>query len=252
MEKAQNQPRPRRVGVVVPRSNTTCEAEFARVATPALSFHFTRMRYKAGGRSPDAAVQFGGILKEPFEDVAACDADLLALGCTAVSMACGSAMLDKLAAETSGRPGVYVSDAMLAAFARLGARRLAVFTPYTDETNAEIAEFLTGNGLTITAIHGLGLNDSAERFKTVSRLSADDLLPLIRKLDLTGAECIVLSCTDMPTLALIDIIEAETGLPVVTSNLALYRQILDRLGEPAPASAPGRLFADIASPRSRA
>jgi arylmalonate decarboxylase len=235
---------PLRVGVVVPRSNTTCEDEFARLATSSLAFHFTRMRFKAGERDPDPAVQFGTILREPLLDLAACDVDLLALGCTTVSMACGNVLLDRLSTELLGAPGVYVSDAMLAAFRRLNVKRLAVFTPYTDETNAEIARFLESNGLTITAMQRLGLNDTAERFKAVSRLPGDVLLAQIRKLDLTGADCLLLSCTDMPTLDLIEQLEAETGLPVISSNLALFRQVVDRLGAVAPA--PGRLFADTA------
>jgi len=40
----------------------------------------------------------------------------------------------------------------------------------------------------------------------------------VKNLDLTGADCIFISCTGLNVLDLIEICETDLGLPVITSN----------------------------------
>jgi maleate isomerase len=53
---------------------------------------------------------------------------------------------------------------------------------------------------------------------------------------------IFLSCTNLRTLDVIDALEAELGIPVVSSNLALAWDMARRTGAPMAQSAPGRLM----------
>ncbi|MHB1472192.1 MAG: hypothetical protein ACYCV4_00955 [Dermatophilaceae bacterium] len=52
-----------------------------------------------------------------------------------------------------------------------------------------------------------------------------------RRLDLTGVDALVLSaCVQMPSLAAVQKVEDELGLPVVTASTATARSILLSLG----------------------
>ena len=53
---------------------------------------------------------------------------------------------------------------------------------------------------------------------------------LVREADREQAEAIVLSCTDMRAAEAAPAIEASLGKPVVTSNRAMMRAALKRIG----------------------
>jgi maleate isomerase len=58
-----------------------------------------------------------------------------------------------------------------------------------------------------------------------------------------GVEAVFASCTNLRTFGVIGAVEAELGLPVVTSNQALLWDMLRRAGADARGWGPGRLFA---------
>jgi maleate isomerase len=56
----------------------------------------------------------------------------------------------------------------------------------------------------------------------VPRVTGDRVQELVRDLKPTGCDGVVLLATDLPTFAVVDAIEAEIGLPVLTSNQTLF------------------------------
>jgi len=61
-------------------------------------------------------------------------------------------------------------------------------------------------------------------------LQSEDAWQFLQTMDIGNAEAVVLSGTGMPTLPLIQKATAHFGVPVISSNLALARQGLKRLG----------------------
>ncbi len=238
----------RRVGFVVPRSNTVCEAEFNRMASPGLSFHAARMRYAAGARAPDMSRFMLDALIDPLADLALCDIDLMLLGCSTASMACDPEALKGTVQQTLDRPFLDVWSVTLDALERVGVRQVALFTPYVEDGNRAVARVLDRRGLTVVADRGLGLNTSPERFRAASRLEPDDIADHVRSMDLAGADGLLLACCDMPTFDAIPRLEDTFGLPVISTIQALYWAAMQTLGMACSPAAPGRLFAMSASP----
>lgn len=113
----------------------------------------------------------------------------------------------------------------MAALRASGAERLALFSPYTADSNDVIIHFLAAHGFETVSATGMGLNVSPERFRPVSRLTPEFLRTMVRGMDLRGADALFLSCSDMPTSAAIAPLERDIGIPVISANVALRRAI---------------------------
>ena len=119
-----------------------------------------------------------------------------------------------------GRPGTKTTStvtAVLAALRAVGARRIAVATPYIDEVNEAEAGYLKASGLDVLAIEGLDLRFDSD----IIRVSPDFILEFACAVDREDADAIFVSCGALRAVDVIDEIERRTGKPVVSSNQAL-------------------------------
>jgi maleate cis-trans isomerase len=136
----------------------------------------------------------------------------------------------------SGVPCVTAAGSLVTALGALGARRIAFGSPYTRQLNEEGAEFLRGAGFDVikTGYIGSDLGNYGQ-----SELEPDEVFRLGLDADHPDADTLVLSCTDMRAVEVIDALEARLGKPVVSSNQASMFTICEKLG--CGANLPGRL-----------
>ncbi len=208
-----------RIGVIVPPSNTVNETEFNRLKPDGVTFHFTRSPLHANPAADDFSEMMRD-LDRAGGDLAACAVDLVAYGCTSGSMACPADRLLGKLREASGAEAVSTADAIVAALNALGVQRIAMATPYTDETNAHEAEFLERHGIEVVAASGLGLNASFEKIQQISRVAPKAVFDHAMAVDRPEAEALLICCTDFNTADAIEPLEEALGKPVVTSNAA--------------------------------
>ena len=64
----------------------------------------------------------------------------------------------------------------------------------------------------------------------ISGITPDEIRDLVGQVDSNTVEAIVVSCTDLPVLSLIDELEQKHGKPVITSNQATFWQCARILG----------------------
>lgn len=165
--------------------------------------------------------------------------DVIAFGCTSGTMAIGAERVAR--AVRTVRPGIRVADPISASIKGLnavGARRIALLTPYPDSVNAVVADYFSFRGLNI-----------AERgsFKqlgdpTISRVSPVDIRNAGIALSRASVDTIFISCTALRCSSAIQDIELATGKPVITSNQALAWDCLRGCGYLAPIEGFGQLF----------
>jgi maleate isomerase len=199
------------IGMLVPWANTVVETELPRLGLDRVVFHYARLVPPSRSTALDASFLNGLVAAVP--DAAG---QLERLPLTAVMMACTSAGF----AVADARPTVVVTafDALVATLRLLRARRIVLATPYPDAVTTREAEAFAEVGIAVTAAAGLGRDDG---YATVT---ADEIRALVDRFTtaaLAEADVVVLSCTGWPTLALVAELEAATGRPVLTSNLAL-------------------------------
>ena len=71
--------------------------------------------------------------------------------------------------------------------------------------------------------------------RTIYELGSADAIAAARGLDLAGADCLLFTGTGMPTLAAIETLGPELGIPVLSTNLCLAAALCRALGVEPPA-----------------
>lgn len=209
----------RKIGVIVPSSNTVNEAEFARAAPDGVSFHFTRSPLHADP-AEDGFVRMLADVSRAMGDLVACDVDFATYACTAGSMACPEDRLLGAMTDAGARGATATAQAIVAALQALDAPRIALASPYAEETNAHEAGFLRANGIEVLASAGLGLNTSLENIQKISRVPPRQVFDHAMSVDRPEARALLICCTDFNTFDVIDPLEQALGKQVVSSNSA--------------------------------
>jgi arylmalonate decarboxylase len=230
------------VGVLVPAGNIVHEREFARLCPPGVRFHFAEFAYPAAG-SRDFCADLAALMTAPLQRLVAQGARAVLIGCTTASMACAApAFVDRLSRHAQV-PVISAAGAVLAALRVLGIGSVAVATPYGEANNQIVREFLQGNGVTVTALHGLGFDRTPEMWREKAlTLSAEDMLQFSLDTHAPNADAIYLPCTGVPSVDIIDRLESATGKPVLSSVQAGFWAILRRVGFDGRRESGGRML----------
>lgn len=237
-----------RIGLVVPATDQVSEAAFAEMlAGHPVSVVASRVAFE----NPVVMAT----LSRMIDDLARATAlllpggriDVVAFSCTSGTVAAG---VDRVArAIGAAKPGVPFTTpitAAVAAFRRLGARRIAVLTPYVDEVNEAIEAFLTASGLEVVEFGSFHLRTEPE----IASVPPEAIVAAGRSMATASAEALFISCTGLQGHAAIAALEATTGRPVVTSNQAQVWEALSLVGYGQPLHGYGRLLEDLAPARA--
>ena len=210
-----------RLGLIVPPTNTVNEAEWARMCPEGVTVHTHRMPLHPDSSSPEGAARLRADLGAAVAMLAPCGPDVIAYACTAGSMVTPAASLPEALTRETGQRCVTTAAAIVAALEALGVRRLAVATPYADALNAHEEEFLAAHGFEVLRLIGLGIGAGGpQEYIRIARTPLEAVAAHARAAMAPGAEALLITCTDFPSLPLIAPLEAELGVPVVSSNQA--------------------------------
>ena len=144
----------------------------------------------------------------------------------------------ELAVGSPGAIPTTLVSGVLAALDALGARTVAVATPYLDEVNRIEADYMTEHGYNIVAMEGLNVTDDAD----IVRITPEYIRDFAISVDRPEAEAIFVSCGALRTMDVIEEIEAATAKPCVTSNQAMLWHCLRLAGIPDHVQGLGTLF----------
>lgn len=212
-----------RVGHLYP-SGGLCDYELQLMAPQGVQFLTTRMPFRATGIADDLAI--ASDLEAHASLLADAEVDLVAFNCTAASMLLGpDAIRDRIRVAT-GLSCVTTIEAVLGALDALGIDSPALLDPYPKEVEDAEIEYLASHGIRVVATGGPACDTPVQQ----GRISPECWVAESRAIDLSEANGILVSCAGTQSAQAIAQIEADTGLPVVTSNQALLWQVLTEVG----------------------
>jgi maleate isomerase len=221
---------PVRIGLIVPSSNTVAEVDFYSRMPAGATLHTARM-YLEEVTAHAEEVMLDEHLPGALRDLATVRPDVVVFACTSAGALRGNAseleLIDRIAQRTGAR-AISVAAAVRGAIADRGARRVGVVTPYVRELNDRIAASLEDDGLSVTAIHGMGIVDNAE----IGAVAPDQIAAFAADKFGDGArrpELLFVSCTNFRAFEARERIEHELSVPVVTSNQAVLESALEEL-----------------------
>ena len=231
-----------RVGVATPQANPTVEPEMRLLLPESIAVYGTRLTHSSPNveerlqhyiRNLPAALQTFGSLK-----LAA-----FGFGCTGSSYLAGAVLEDRLSAAAAAEKGIPIitaAQAIRQALTVLGARRIALVSPYP----VALAEagYAYWQGCGIEVVGRLRVDPDLIDTHDIYELTSDDALAALRKIDRRGADCVLASGTGMPTVRALQALRRDGGPLVLSSNLCLAWALLRAAApELAPPTPPGML-----------
>ena len=232
--------KPYRIGQIVPSSNTTMETEIpamlrAREAIlpERFTFHSSRMRMKK-------------VVKEELEamdresdrcaiELSDARVDVLGYACLLAIMSMGHGYhrvsekrLHERTVENGGpAPVVTSAGALVDGLKVLGAKTISIICPYMKPLTQLVVDYIENEGIKVHDFAALEIPDNLE----VGVHDPERLLDIYKSVDRTGIDVFVASaCVQMPSLPIIDRLEQQVGVPVVSAAVCTTYQMLDRLG----------------------
>jgi maleate isomerase len=230
-----------RIGLLVPSSNTTMEAEIPRLLRlrererPGESFTVHSARLRMANVTPEELRVMNAQTERGTTELADMRPNVVATACLVAIMAQGprhhrvvQAEIESiLEREHAPAPAVSSAGALVDALHALGARRIGIVTPYVKELTRLVAEYIEDAGIEVGDALSLEVSDN----RAVAALDPDDLKDHWRRLDLRDCDAIVLSaCVQMRSLPAIENVERQSGLPTLSASTATTWAILRALG----------------------
>jgi maleate isomerase len=175
--------------------------------------------------------------------------DAIAFGCTSGAVAVGTDTLaKKINAVRPGVPVVNPVDGAADALHLLGARKVALITPYQAGPSGLIESYFKEKGIMAIAKGSFFLDGDPD----MNRVTADCLIEAGARLGSHAeADALFISCTGLLTNKVVAPLEARLGKPVVTSNQALTWAMMRAAGDTRRLAGRGRLF-ELQQARARA
>lgn len=242
-----------RIGLLVPSTNTTVEADFQRIGASAASFHSQRMRASNGEMTAEILEAMNERLSTEASCLGSAEVDVVGYACTSGTFFKGPAW-DREVVETiravTGRPAVATMSAVVDALTELGARRISVVTPYPEWTNIQMKAYLEGCGFDVLNIES-NADASAGGHRFINDQEPAEIADFAAGACHPDADALLCSCTAWRALEAVDTIEERTGKLVVTSNQALFLALLRRAGIDQPIANGGSLLRQMRAREDR-
>ena len=217
-----------RIGLMVPSGNAICEAELHAMLPPGVVALITRLELR--GSSEAELSKMLDRLEEAAGLLADARPGLIGFHCTAVSTFAPERAGEIPARMTraTGLPAVTTADAILAALEALGAKRILLVTPYIAAVHEREIAFLAAHGRAVVGGDMMGINTNAEMAQIPPEAIAAQARGAARAAP--GADACFISCTAIRSAGVIEALETEIGMPVITSNQVMAWHVLRRLG----------------------
>ncbi|MCC8957349.1 Asp/Glu racemase [Bradyrhizobium sp. Pear77] len=136
-------------------------------------------------------------------------------------------------------PVVTSAGALIDGLKRLGAKKVSVICPYMKPLTQLVVNYIENEGIEVKDFVALEIPDNLE----VGRHDPKRLLDIYKKLDCGEIDVLVASaCVQMPSLSVIDQLEKEVGIPVVSASVCTSYQMMKMLGCEARSTIGGTLL----------
>ena len=241
-----------RIGQIVPSSNLTMETEIPAILRERESilpekftFHSSRMRMKKVTKEELRAMD--GMSLKCAEELSDAHVDVMGYACLVAIMSMGKGYhcvsqenLHRVTKENGyPTPIVTSAGALIEGLQVMGAKKVSIITPYMKPLTQSVVDYIEDQGIQVVDSISLEIPDNLE----VAAQDPLNLIDIYKRLDVTDVDVIVLSaCVQMPSLAAVDIIQKECGLPVTTAAICTTYKMLKELGLEAKAPIGGALL----------
>ena len=231
-----------RIGLIVLATDHTIEHEFREVFAhvQGVGLYESRIQSAAEINAETLAAMEKGMAAAAGVILPGIKFDVIAYGCTSGTVVIGEEKVFQRIREA--RPGVACTTPITAAILglkKLGAKRIALLTPYVEEVNQMLRRFIEARGIEVPVMGSFN-HENDNEVACISQASIKDAVrDLAREPAVDG---VFVSCTSLRVATIADELEQELGKPVTSSNHALAWHCLRLAGYGEQVPGFGRLF----------
>jgi maleate isomerase len=239
----------KRIGIVVPSTNTTVQPETEMVRVPGVTCHTGRVTIKERPLNTEEAFYehmqmmrdgLGGAI----DQIMTAGLDHLIMGIALETFWGGVAQADKLQAELAQRAGVGVtmgSVASVAALQKFGATRLAILTPHQPRGDEMVRAYFIEAGFDVVRLKGL----KCVTPRAIAQVPLQDIRNALRELDGDDVDALLTLGTALPAGAVAAEAERWLGKPVLAVNVVSYWHAIRQCGIADRVSGCGRILEEF-------
>jgi maleate isomerase len=225
-------------GVLIPSTNTTVEIEYNRLLPPSLQAHVGRLLTSGTGPfspSLDADIDHQARL------LGTARVEVVSLAQTSASLFADDydANVVRRMSTGAGVPAITSAQAVGEAVQALGARRIALVSPYSPPVMERARHYYESKyELEVVALEGFAASDSY----MIGKLGPENARDAFARIDRHEIEVLVVPGGNFPTMAFVPEWERACGKPVVTTNQAALWAMMRIMGVEERLSGLGRLL----------
>ena len=226
-------------GVLIPSTNTTVEIEYSRLLPPTLQAHVGRLLTSGTGPfspSKDEDVDYQARL------LGTAKVEVISLAQTSASLFADDydAATTKRMSAAAGVPAITSAQAIGQAVQALGARRIALVSPYSPPVIERAKQYYESKyGLEVVALEGFAATDSY----MIGKLGPENARDAFARIDRPGDRGIRSAWRQLSRpCRLLPAWEREFGKPVITTNQAALWAMMGIMGVSEPLPGLGRLL----------
>jgi len=240
----------RRVGLMVPATNATFEADFALVVPKEITLHSHRLWMSGGVESEDFVDKVNEGIEEAAKYLAMAKVEVIAYGFTTGSFYRGiaySKQLEERIQKAAAVPGVTPATAIVEALHYFEAKKLSVATPYPEWNNAMLLRYLDEAGFDVLNLEGDPRPASIAIREPMWDQEPESIVDFASKVCLPEADVLLCPCTAWRALEVVEELEQRLGIPVVTANQTAIWATFRKLGIFHSIHGFGRLLESLSS-----
>lgn len=203
-----------KIGLIYPSAGWVMEPELNEMAPEGISIQATRV--PLGNTDVEGLNQLLLQVKEAGMLLSHIPVDIILLGCTSASFINGAAYEKQMIADMEKRTNIKfttTSTSIIQALRVMDIKKVAVATPYIDEVNHKAALYLEESGVTVCGMKGMGLMTDSQ----IDDVKLDDVFQFCMEADCEDAEALLILCTGLRTIPIIERLEKVLGKPVLTA-----------------------------------
>lgn len=219
------------VGLVLLSSDHSLEMEWSKLLSDQVLTFNSRVHHNGLLDAHDLSQISQGIVDTTNLIATGLEMDVMAFACTSASIVIGETKISNLLTHNRKNiPSTNPWTAAKTAFNYLKAKNIAVFSPYPTKTNYLLYSSLIKAGFNVSSFGSLGI----ENDKFVTTISKDSMFKALEKI-LKGqqVDVVFMSCTNLRALKHLEEFENYFGVPIVTSNSALFWHVMHIAGKTA-------------------
>jgi maleate isomerase len=239
-----------RIGLIVLATDHTIEHEFRLVlgGLDGVALYQSRIRNDPQITPETLRSMDGRIADSASVILPGMPLAVVAYGCTSATMVLGEERIFQRIAEgrPEARPTTPITGAF-AAFRALGARRLAVLTPYRADVNETVRNYIEARGFEVPVFGTFDEEDDNRAARLTPAAIRDAAIQLGRD---PRVDAVFVSCTSLRVVEVAAEVEAAIGKPLTSSNHAMAWHALRLAGIEDRMPQWGRLFDHTSSCRA--